>query len=255
MNFDEIKAYWEDRATGDSSAQSTTQDFYLREIEFNAIANRMAIYSPSSVADIGCGDGRTTTRLASKFPNASFSGFDYSQAMIENAREMHDSAATSNVRFGQLDVCDGLKESFSLIYTTRCLINLPSWNLQKTALKNIHDALNQGGIYLMVENFIEGQANFNQIRNNFGLPEIPVREHNHFFELERFRDFAGGLFKIEEEINISSTYYLVSRIIYSKICAETGVQMDYFDDHHRYAAGLPFSGEFGPVRLICLRKK
>ena len=68
---------------------------------------------------------------------------------------------------------------------------------------------------------------------------------------------AAGLseVKLEEEINISSTYYLVSRIIYSKICAETGVQMDYFDDHHRYAAGLPFSGEFGPVRLICLRKK
>jgi hypothetical protein len=63
------------------------------------------------------------------------------------------------------------------------------------------------------------------------------------------------MFRIEEEVNISSSYYLVSRVIYSKICAEKGIQPDYFDDHHRFAASLPFSGEFGPIRLICLKKR
>jgi SAM-dependent methyltransferase len=255
MNFEDIKKYWEDRAAEDSSVQSTTQDFFLREIEFNALNERIQKYSPDSVADIGCGDGRTTARLANNFTNASFTGFDYSSFMVENAKSVLLSRESPNVEFKQMDICDGLKDSFNLIYTTRCLINLPSWDLQQVAIKNIHKALTIGGVYLMVENFVEGQDNFNQVRRDFGLPEIPIRDHNFFFQRQRLLDYVDSRFEVEEEINISSSYYLVSRVVYSKICAETAKQPDYFDDHHRFAAGLPFSGEFGPVRLICLKRR
>ena len=254
MNFEEIKKYWEDRAASDSSAQSTTQDYYLREIEYNVLFERIQKYSPSSVADVGCGDGRTTARLASKYPHIFFTGYDYSSFMVGNARKQLSSAELSNIHFNQLDICAGLKDSFDLIYTTRCLINLPSWNLQKTAINNIHQSLTNDGVYLMVENFIEGQENFNQVRKNFGLPEIPIREHNFFFQRDRLLEFIDGRFKVEEEVNISSSYYLMSRVIYAQICSETGQQPDYFDDHHRFAVGLPFAGEFGPVRLTCLKK-
>lgn len=255
MDFAGIKKYWEDRAAEDSSAQSTTQDFYLREIELNVLSERIRKYLPTRVADVGCGDGRTTTRLAGTFSNTLFCGFDYSSSMVENARRVLLACHTSNVEFAELDICQGLNSSFDLIYSTRCLINLPSWEFQQVAIDNIHTALRRGGAYLMVENFIEGQENFNQIRRNFGLPEIPVREHNLFFERARLHNFVSGRFEVEEDINISSTYYLVSRIIYSKICSEAGIKPDYFDDHHRFAAGLPFSGEFGPVRLLCLKKR
>lgn len=254
MDFEEIKNYWEDRAAKDPSAQSTTQDFYLREIEYSVLFEQIQKYSPDSVADVGCGDGRTTARLASKCSNLFFSGFDYSSSMVENAKNHLSSDELPNIQFEQLDICAGLKKSFDLIYTTRCLINLPSWDLQKIAINNIHKSLTIGGVYLMVENFIEGQENFNQVRKNFDLPEIPIREHNFFFQRERLLDFIDGRFAVEEEVNISSAYYLMSRVIYSKICSETGQQPDYFDDHHRFAAGLPFAGEFGPVRLICLKK-
>ncbi len=254
MNFEEIKKYWEDRAAGDSSAQSTTQDFYLREIEYNVLLDRIQKYSPDFVADVGSGDGRTTSRLASKLKNIFFSGFDYSSCMIENAINNLSSGALSNIRFDQLDICTGLKDSFDLIYTTRCLINLPSWDLQKIAINNIYEKLTTGGVYLMIENFIEGQNNFNQVRGNFGLPEIPIREHNLFFQRDCLLKHIEGRFEIDEEANISSTYYLVSRAIYSKICFETDQKPNYFDDHHRFAAALPFAGEFGPTRLICLKK-
>lgn len=255
MNFEEIKKYWEDRAAADSSVQSTTLDVYLREIEFNTLSDRICRYSPARVADIGCGDGRTTARLAGQYANSSFAGFDYSSSMVQNAQKVHASGGLSNVRFEQLDICDGLNDSFDLIYTTRCLINLPSWDIQKEAIKNICVALTGGGTYLMVENFTEGQDNFNKVRKNFGLSEIPVREHNLFFERRSFLDYVDRYFSIEENVNISSIYYLVSRVIYSKICAEAGTPPDYFDDHHRFAAGLPFCGEFGPVRLVCLKKR
>ena len=186
--------------------------------------------------------------------NVFFSGFDYSLFMIENARKALDSKIASNVAFSQLDIRESLNAVFDLIYTTRCLINLPSWDLQKLAIANIHEALRPGGVYLMVENFVEGQENFNKVRRDFGLPEISIREHNFFFQRDRLFDYVDSQFEIEEEVNISSSYYLASRVVYSKICSETGQQPDYFDEHHRFAAGLPFSGEFGPVRLICLKK-
>lgn len=254
FDFEDIKRYWEERAANDSSAQSTTQDFYLREIEFNVLTARINKYSPSLVADVGCGDGRTTSRLASVFKDTSFTGFDYSRSMIENAKSLVISGETARVKFNELDILQGLPEAFDLIYTTRCLINLPSWELQQTAIAKIHDALTEEGVYVMVENFIEGHNNLNQVRKDYGLPEILVREHNHFFQRQRLLDYAGELFKVEEDINISSTYYLVSRVIYSKLCAERGEQPDYFDNHHRFAVGLPFCGEYGPVRLICFRK-
>ena len=255
MDFEGIKKYWEDRAAGDSSAQSTTQDYYLREIEHRALSERIGKHAPMLVADIGCGDGRTTARLAASFPNASFSGFDYARPMIKNAKLAHPSGRHPNLQFHQHDIREGLEGKFDLVYSTRCLINLPSWELQMIAIDNIHGALAAGGVYLMVENFIEGHDNFNRIRRDFALPEIPIREHNFFFNRQRLLDYADARFELEEEINISSVYYLVSRIIYSKICFEAGKQPDYFDDHHRFAAGLPYAGEFGPVRLLSLIKK
>jgi SAM-dependent methyltransferase len=254
MSFEEVKKYWENRAASDSSVQSTTQDVYLREIEFNVLSQHMKNHSPSLVADVGCGDGRTTSRLAINFPKAFFHGFDYSSFMVSNAKDATSLEKLSNVQFEQLDICEGLKQSYDLIYTTRCLINLPSWDLQKVAINNIHKALNIGGVYLMIENFVEGQENFNQVRKTYGLPEIPIREHNFFFQRDKLLDYVHGQFEVIDEVNISSNYYLVSRVIYSKICSETDKQPDYFDDHHRFAAGLPFCGEFGPVRLICLKK-
>jgi hypothetical protein len=107
----------------------------------------------------------------------------------------------------------------------------------------------------MIENFIEGQDNFNRVRASFGLPEISIREHNCLFNRNRLLDFVSNYFEVLEEGNISSTYYLVSRVIYSKICMEKNIAPDYFDVHHKYGAQLPFSGEYGPVRMIRMRKK
>ena len=255
MNYEEIRNYWEGRAAGDISAQSTTQDVFLRQIELNTLTEKIGKYSPKLVADMGSGDGRTTIGLAQRFSDVQFFGFDYSLSMVSNSRKLVSAQTALNIAFGQHDIRDELSESYDLIYTTRCLINLPSWELQKEALRNIHNALSPSGVYLMIENFIEGQDNFNDIRRNFGLSEIPVREHNLFFNRQSLLDYSNALFDMDEEINISSMYYLVSRVIYSKICSDAGSKPDYFDAHHRYAAGLPFCGEFGPVRLICFRKK
>lgn len=255
MNFDEIHAYWQSRAVGDDSVQSTTQDVYLREIELRALANQIQRCSPRRIADIGCGDGRTTLGLARDYSVGDFCGYDYSSAMVANANKLLKQTRSRNIEFKQHDIRNPIGQTYDFIYTTRCLINLPTWEHQSSAIDNIHDSLRSGGVYVMIENFVESHANFNQVRSLFGLPEIPIREHNLFFERAKLLQFVQDRFEIDFEENISSTYYLVSRVIYSKICAEEGKVPDYFDMHHRYAAGLPHCGDFGPVRLVCFRKK
>ncbi|RME58718.1 class I SAM-dependent methyltransferase [Candidatus Parcubacteria bacterium] len=256
MDFEQVKNYWEQRAAMDSSAQSTTMDFYLRDIEFRVMKNMIERLKPKNVMDIGCGDAKTTARLARTFPHINFTGGDYAESMVSNARKAFSVNDIDNLEIVHCDVTKQLPlKNIDLIYTTRCLINLPSWDLQRQALENISESLSAGGYYIMIENFIEGQNNFNRVRRDFGLPEIPVRDHNLFFEREVLLDYVAKLFEIVEELNISSTYYLVSRVVYSKICQENDIEPDYFDSHHKYAARLPFCGEFGPVRMICMQRK
>lgn len=256
MDFAKIKKYWEERASCDPSAQSTTQDYYLREIEFRVMREWIAKLKPTRVIDIGCGDARTTIRLALEFPLTSFTGGDYAGAMLDNANNNIAAAGAKNISIELCDITRSLQtDKFDLAYTTRCLINLPAWDLQKQAINHIYDALSPSGHYVMIENFIEGHENFNRVRAAFDLPPIPVRSHNLFFERAKLLDHIASKFDIVDEVNISSTYYLVSRVVYSRICQDKSLQPDYFDEHHRYAAGLPFSGEYGPVRMICMRKK
>jgi SAM-dependent methyltransferase len=256
MNSDQIKAYWEERAASDSSALSTTQDFYLREIEFRVLRDLVERHRPRTVLDVGCGDARTTARLAAEFAGVDFIGGDYSESMVKNAQDSIARMGIENLHVFLCDVTRPLAQrQQEMIFSTRCLINLPTWQFQQTAIRNISDALVDGGLYVMIENFLEGHESFNRVRADFGLPEIPMRGHNLFFERTALLDFVTQYFEVLEDTNISSTYYLVSRVIYSKLCQEGGSEPDYFDPHHQYAARLPFCGEFGPVRMICMRGK
>lgn len=254
-DFDKIKNYWENRAKDDDSKQSTTNDVYLREIEARVLSEFLLKLAPKKIADVGCGDGSTTITSASKLRSAKFTGFDYSESMILNAKQNLSKTNLDNVTFKIGDITSPISDSFDLIYTTRCLINIPDDDLQYEAIHNIHNSLLKEGYYIMIENFIEGQNNFNELRKAYELPMIPIRPHNLFFSRDILLDKIKDLFKVENEINISSTYYIVSRIIYSKLCADSCSTPDYFNEHHRYASTLPFSGEYGPLKLFVLKKK
>jgi SAM-dependent methyltransferase len=259
MNYEEIKRYWNDRAAESRGLpNATTNDYYMRVIESRQLIEHIHGLETTihTVADIGCGDGLTTISVAKAFPGIKFVGRDYSRNMIEAANRHLEKEGLRNVVFAESDVISEPDlTKFDLVYSTRCLINLPSEDLQRTALQRIRSVLVDGGIYLMVENFIDGHNEFNQLRAEFGLTEIKVREHNHFFDDRWFLPFIADKFDVVEKLNISSLYYVVSRIIYSKICATTGATPDYFNAHHELASQLPMLGNFGPVKMMVLRKK
>lgn len=250
-----IKKYWNDRAGSDSSQQSTTMDIWLRDIESRVLSESIKRHQPHNVCDIGCGDGITTIRAARSYPEVNFFGFDYSTNMVKNANENKKKYKLDNLEFCVGDATSYIESNkFDLIYSTRCLINLVDWTAQKKALRNIENSLRHGGTYLMIENFTEGQELFNSLRSSFELPMIQIRDHNTFFDRDLLLEFMSRSFRIDSDVNISSTYYIVSRVIYSSICQQNQLIPDYSDIHHELASKLPFLGEYGPVRAITFIK-
>jgi ubiquinone/menaquinone biosynthesis C-methylase UbiE len=258
MNYEMVKEYWEKRAKENEFANNiTTNDTYLREIEISCLKKNIAehIKAGFKIADIGCGDGYSTLEIAKESSHAIFMGYDYSKQMIQKAQEGLKKYDLKNVSFNVSDITSiKIDEKFDLIYTDRCLINIPSWELQKTSLKNIYNLLNDNGIYIMIENFIDGHNNFNNLRKIFGIKEIKIREHNLYFDKNEFLPFINLYFKILKEENISSLYYIVSRVIYSKICEINNEAPNYNDIHHNLAARLPSLGNYGPISMFVLKK-
>ena len=142
-----------------------------------------------------------------------------------------------------------------MFLTVRSLINLMSSEEQYHAITQIAKHLVPGGYYFGIENFMQGQKNFNYMRAAVGLPEIPVRWHNHFFDEEVFRTETGKLFDSVAIESFSSSYYLATRVIYSAGCHLMGVEPDYFHPIHQTAGRLPAFGDFSPIKLISARRK
>ncbi len=261
---EEIKKYWDDRAKQYlSEPAATTDDVYLRELEFITLVqtlNEIDVPADGSVLDVGCGDGYSTLSLAKEFPRFTFIGIDYSENMIETARNRLESQpqlcdrveiATGDVtELGQ--VCgDSL---YDVIISDRCLINLESAESQSDAIAQIAEHTRLGGYYIAVENFIEGHENMNRARVAVGLPEIPVRWHNLYFKEDEFLHHAERFFRDVVFKDFSSSYYFATRVIYSAVCLMRGEEPDYEHEIHQLSVHLPWVGHFSPIRMAVMRK-
>lgn len=261
-----IKQYWSDRArtTDPSSVQATTYDVFLREHEIATLKKKIAalsLPSGSTIVDLGCGDGYATVNLASAFPPLRFIGVDWSDDMLNIGRRRLASKPEldSTVSFRQGDMrrlSDSLKsEKFEVFLTMRSLINLTSPEEQYSTIAQIAEHLVPGGYYFCIENFIQSQNNFNNLRVAMGLPEIPVRWHNLFFDDERFVAETGRHFNSLVTDSFLSSYYLATRVIYSAACHLKREEPDYFHPIHQIASRLPVIGDFCPIRLVAMRRK
>jgi ubiquinone/menaquinone biosynthesis C-methylase UbiE len=263
---DNIRQYWNNRArtTDPASKQATTYDVFLRECEIAKLKEKLeacSLPSGCTVVDLGCGDGYSTVSLAAALPEAGFIGVDWSEEMLNLARQRlaTEPDVSGRVSFRQGDMRtlgDSLAdESFEVFLTMRSLINLTTSQQQYATISQIGGHLKPGGYYFCIENFVGGQTNFNRVRVAMGLPEIPVRWHNHFFEEEEFLAQTAGLFDSVEFDSFLSSYYLATRVIYSAGCHLVGEEPDYFHPIHQTAGKLPPIGDFCPIKLVSMRRK
>ncbi len=88
-----------------------------------------------------------------------------------------------------------------------------------------------------------------------GLPEIPVRWHNLFFDEEQFLAETQRSFDPVVIDNFLSSYYLATRVIYSAGCHLMGEEPDYLHPIHQVAGRLPVIGDYCPIKLVTMRRR
>lgn len=258
MTAEDVKAYWDERARKSGrSPTATTADVYLRELEIRTLARvlRDHVAPGAKVVDVGCGDGYSTLRVAAELDGVYFRGVDLSQEMVKLATEALEKCVelTSRVSFGTADVTSlrgGVTGEVDAVVTDRCLINLGSFDVQAAAIHQIAMVLRSGGVYVAVENFLEGHEAMNSARSTVGLPPIPVRWHNRYFSEGEFADACRPYFESITISDFASSYYFATRVIYAAACKRRDEVPDYEHDIHKFAIDLPMTGGFSPIKMV-----
>jgi SAM-dependent methyltransferase len=245
------KGFWDQQArTHGASDLATNPDHYYRELEIECILRAVKALTPTTILDVGCGNGFTTEMLAKAFPDAEIVAIDYSEAMIDEAIAGH---YCDNVLYLVGDVIALsrhkalLGRKFDVVLSTRCLINLANWAEQKLGILEMRKMLNPDGRLILVENIKDGLDNLNDLRVKYGLAPIKVRWHNFYIpqdELTKFLSEISHLMQTEYVENIGNMYYIASRVIYAKLCQDQGVKPDYDHPINKIAKNLPTLGEY-----------
>ena len=257
-----IRRYWNNRAEKfKDSPVATTNDVCLRKLETKEMIKtirKLNLPAGALILDVGCGDGRSTLMIANQFPELFFVGIDYCDKMIKNAqaRMVTKYPLSRNISFKVESILDpSPTNTYSVVISSRCLINLISSSEQKKALANIAKCLVDNGTYIGIENFIKENHNLNRLRNFFGLEAIPIRWHNRFFDEDIFLNDISKYFHNVKLNDFLSSYYILTRVIYSKLCNMFGGKPSYSHWMHKIGMLLPSRGRFCPVRLITANRR
>lgn len=242
--------------------KTTASDFYLRELEIDTAAEYMA--DGHKVVDIGCGLGYAPIQYASRNA-ASVVGLDYSEKMIEGARELF--AANAPTLKGTVEFVHGSAldlpfedESVDVVTTSRCLMALLDWELQKLALKQIHRVLKKGGVYVMMEGTIEGLVRLNQCREKFALDPIAADGKDRLFTLKfdeaELTSFIKPYFAVET-VKRFGMYYFLTRVLQPLVVAPEQPRYDHRINEIAYqiAKEIPDYDGLGHLVAFVLQKR
>jgi len=213
---DFIKEYWDSQATTHKDSHSASWgDNFMIDLEIATIGEHLA--SGDKVLDIGCGNGFSTFRQLDAHPEiASIVGIDYSENMISYARQTKKNRGLgSNIDFdvGDIRSINFPDDSFDFVYTTRVLINLPTWEQQKRAINECIRVTRPGGKIIFSEAFWEPLVLLNAMRTLKQLPPLVEHDFNRYLKksaLECFLRDQEQAFSVNE---FSSIYYLGSRFL------------------------------------------
>ena len=188
-----IREHWDDWAKRyGRELRATTKAGTAKRLEIDALVRSLRRFgNPDregvTLLEAGCGNAHNCLALAEAFPALSLTGFDYSDPMIERAREnVADAGLQDRIALAVGDVLDldalDLLPAYDVVVTDRCLINLPELALQQQALEGLAARVTPGGLLLMIENCQAPYGRQNDLREAAGLPRRTPAAFNLFLD-------------------------------------------------------------------------
>lgn len=253
-----IQEHWQKKATDHGSDQKATHsDTYLRNLEIKAISSQLT--PDCKIIDVGCGNGFSTMEFAQQFPSTAFTGVDYASQMITHAKDSLSSKSLKNISFQEMDIlkpCNTLLGQFDIAITERCIINLPTHELQVKAFENLCKLVKPGGTILLSEETMQAYNNINNLRLDSNLDPMSIQWHNLYIDFPNFIKDTKSVATLKTEVNFSSSYYLATRYFKALLCKELGLNPgeNLQSDFHKYSSSLPILGDFGLLKLFIFEK-
>jgi ubiquinone/menaquinone biosynthesis C-methylase UbiE len=210
--------------------RTTACDYNLRDLEIDLALQ--VIRDGDRVLDVGCGPGvalhaYATTRLIEAH------GIDYAENMVVFARHrMTETAPDLTVEFRHASVLelpydDGL---FDVVTSSRCLMALLDWELQKQALVEIHRVLKPGGQLILMEGTFDGLQRLNFFRRKFDLAEIEPDGRDRLMTLKfhekELTDFCDPYYQLQRTQRFGM-YYFLTRIVQPLLVAPEMPRYDH----------------------------
>lgn len=201
-----IKKFWDSQADKPGH-NASWGDNWCVSLEIDNISQY--IKDGDTVLDVGCANGFAMLEQHKRHKIA-VTGIDFSEQMVEAAwKNKMANACVGDVR--KISFPD---ETFDVTYTTRCLINLPTWEEQMQGIKECIRVTKTGGTVILSEAFYEPLQKLNAIRLIAGLPPLVEHDFNRYIKKQKLGEFLLELNPDQWTVNdFSSVYYLGSRFL------------------------------------------
>lgn len=250
-----MMSFWSERAKlYEGDPRANTNDIWLREVEIAYVDRAIKAGPVKNILDFGCANGYSTMRLATLNPEISFVGWDINADMIGIAESFVETNPAGNLSFRLADVLQEQEhEKFDLIYAIRVFQNMESLEMQKAVLDALIKRLNPGGRLLYIESYLDGYTRLNEDRVKMDLKPLPIHEHLTLLT-DEFDNYVSSKLELLSRDYVSSSYYLITRLLYSYIAKVNDEQIDYNHPIHQVAALVPQIGEYGPQKASVYRK-
>ncbi len=247
--------FWSERVRQyQNDPRANTNDIWLRKLEIDYVDNVIKKYRLKNIMDFGCANGYSTFHLAEKNLESQFIGIDINADMIKAASERLKDVSVPNFKFKKLNILEeDMKEEYDFIYTIRVLQNLESLETQKNVFDKILSLLKDGGKFLYIESYLDGYTQLNQDRKNMQLTPLPIHEHLTLLT-DDFDNYVKEKMECVEMESLSSSYYLITRLLYSYIAHMNNEAIDYNHPIHQVAALVPQIGNYGPQKACLFQK-
>lgn len=255
---DFILEHWNDNAKKFKlSHQVSWGDIYAIKLETQNISNY--IHDGDTVLDVGCANGFAAIMQCEAHKLKKVVGIDFSDEMLTYAEENKansDFADILEFKKGDIRKLDFADDTFDVVYTTRVIINLPTWEQQKQAVSECIRVAKPGGVIILSEAFYEPFIKINALRTIAGLNPLIEHDFNRYIKrarLNKYLEERGLNFEIND---FSSVYYIGSRFLrelstdYTKFEGFSNpINEDFFELEKNYSGG-----DFGIQQAYIIHK-